>query len=343
MVTGREGTRSRVRVAGPPQSLFLRSQVFRSPGTAPAPILREGRCTAIFPSEPSISAPASSLLGLVLRRAWSDPSRGLPGVSCQQPVGGGAGPGGWRGPLHRVAQLGQLKTPGGLQLSQRLGSQRALPLEKPPLAPVLAPAGLAGCSGATAAFGVGRWLPSPRHRPQAALEVEAAGPSLLAHLGPSHHFPRQPLEGPGPGSVSKVGEAQPAGAQGSRDPCQCLGIFPLGAGPTETGNSDMGRRCGGEASSPAPEPGKPAPCTPRAKVLLHLELWPPEANPLTSPFLSPCPAGIPRYHSQSPSMCDRKEFVFSFNTMASSSMHSAGGGSYYHQQVTYQDIKPCVM
>uniref|UniRef100_G3SPP6 Forkhead box F1 n=1 Tax=Loxodonta africana TaxID=9785 RepID=G3SPP6_LOXAF len=53
--------------------------------------------------------------------------------------------------------------------------------------------------------------------------------------------------------------------------------------------------------------------------------------------------GIPRYHSQSPSMCDRKEFVFSFNAMASSSMHSAGGGSYYHQQVTYQDIKPCVM
>ncbi|XP_029463936.1 forkhead box protein F1 [Rhinatrema bivittatum] len=53
--------------------------------------------------------------------------------------------------------------------------------------------------------------------------------------------------------------------------------------------------------------------------------------------------GIPRYHSQSPSMCDRKEFVFSFNAMASSSMHSAGNGSYYHQQVTYQDIKPCVM
>ncbi|NWW52318.1 FOXF1 protein, partial [Pedionomus torquatus] len=52
---------------------------------------------------------------------------------------------------------------------------------------------------------------------------------------------------------------------------------------------------------------------------------------------------IPRYHSQSPSMCDRKEFVFSFNAMASSSMHSAGSGSYYHQQVTYQDIKPCVM
>ncbi|KAJ6657187.1 hypothetical protein lerEdw1_002776 [Lerista edwardsae] len=54
------------------------------------------------------------------------------------------------------------------------------------------------------------------------------------------------------------------------------------------------------------------------------------------------PLGI-RYHSQSPSMCDRKEFVFSINAMASSSMHTGGSGSYYHQQVTYQDIKPCVM
>lgn len=56
------------------------------------------------------------------------------------------------------------------------------------------------------------------------------------------------------------------------------------------------------------------------------------------------PVGIPRYHSQSPSMCDRKEFVFSFNAMTSSTMHSPGSGSYYHhQQVAYQDIKPCVM
>lgn len=43
-------------------------------------------------------------------------------------------------------------------------------------------------------------------------------------------------------------------------------------------------------------------------------------------------------------MCDRKEFVFSFNAMTSSAMHSPGSGSYYHhQQVSYQDIKPCVM
>lgn len=54
--------------------------------------------------------------------------------------------------------------------------------------------------------------------------------------------------------------------------------------------------------------------------------------------------GIPRYHSQSPSMCDRKEFVFSFNAMTSSTMHSPSSSSYYHhQQVAYQDIKPCVM
>lgn len=43
-------------------------------------------------------------------------------------------------------------------------------------------------------------------------------------------------------------------------------------------------------------------------------------------------------------MCDRKEFVFSFNAMTSSAMHSPSSGSYYHhQQVAYQDIKPCVM
>ncbi|XP_061299643.1 forkhead box protein F1-like [Pezoporus flaviventris] len=53
--------------------------------------------------------------------------------------------------------------------------------------------------------------------------------------------------------------------------------------------------------------------------------------------------GILQYHSQSPSMCDRKELVFSFNAMASSPMPSSGSGSYYHHQVTYQDIKPCIM
>lgn len=78
-------------------------------------------------------------------------------------------------------------------------------------------------------------------------------------------------------------------------------------------------------------------------LLLHSARWPDALTPVLPPPVSPRPAGIPRYHSQSPSMCDRKEFVFSFNAMASSSMHSAGGGSYYHQQVTYQDIKPCVM
>ena len=36
----------------------------------------------------SIWAPTSSLLGLVLERAWNELSRGLLGVSCQQPAGG---------------------------------------------------------------------------------------------------------------------------------------------------------------------------------------------------------------------------------------------------------------
>ncbi|XP_078525336.1 forkhead box protein F1 [Lissotriton helveticus] len=73
------------------------------------------------------------------------------------------------------------------------------------------------------------------------------------------------------------------------------------------------------------------------------------SHPLDQPYLHQSShstadlQGIPRYHTQSPSLCDRKEFVFSFNTMASSAMHPANSGSYYHQQVTYQDIKPCVM
>lgn len=111
----------------------------------------------------------------------------------------------------------------------------------------------------------------------------------------------------------------------------CSRLFPWGAraqglskGP-ELGESV---HHGGEWGGPGPGPRGQW-----AALLLRLELWP----------LVTSLTGIPRYHSQSPSMCDRKEFVFSFNTMASSSMHSAGGGSYYHQQVTYQDIKPCVM
>lgn len=77
-------------------------------------------------------------------------------------------------------------------------------------------------------------------------------------------------------------------------------------------------------------------------LLLRLEPRVPDPNSAPCPPLASF-SGIPRYHSQSPGMCDRKEFVFSFNTMASSSVHTAGGGSYYHQQVAYQDIKPCVM
>lgn len=111
----------------------------------------------------------------------------------------------------------------------------------------------------------------------------------------------------------------------------CSRIFPWGTvaqGPSKGRELWASVRQGGERGGEGPAPREQW-----AELLLRLELWPLVASL----------AGIPRYHSQSPSMCDRKEFVFSFNTMASSSMHSAGGGSYYHQQVTYQDIKPCVM
>ncbi|XP_014392277.1 PREDICTED: forkhead box protein F1, partial [Myotis brandtii] len=120
--------------------------------------------------------------------------------------------------------------------------------------------------------------------------------------------------------------------------------------PANGGHSYMGS-CGGGAaalnSGASYIKQQPlSPCNPAANPLSGSL----STHSLDQPYLHQnshnAPAelqGIPRYHSQSPSMCDRKEFVFSFNTMASSSMHSAGGGSYYHQQVTYQDIKPCVM
>ncbi|KAG7275188.1 hypothetical protein CRUP_023776 [Coryphaenoides rupestris] len=90
-----------------------------------------------------------------------------------------------------------------------------------------------------------------------------------------------------------------------------------------------------------------SPCNPGANALQPSL----PAHSLEQPYLhqnghSTDLQGIPRYHSQSPgSMCDRKEFVFSFNAMTSSAMHSPSSGSYYHhhQQVSYQDIKPCVM
>lgn len=88
-----------------------------------------------------------------------------------------------------------------------------------------------------------------------------------------------------------------------------------------------------------------SPCNPSANLTSNLQ-----AHSLDQSYLhqnshnaADIQAGIPRYHSQSPSMCDRKEFVFSFNAMTSPSMHPSTNGSYYHQQVTYQDIKPCVM
>ncbi|XP_066541185.1 forkhead box protein F1 [Hoplias malabaricus] len=105
------------------------------------------------------------------------------------------------------------------------------------------------------------------------------------------------------------------------------------------------------------QPPPLSPCNPAANSALQPSL---PTHTLEQPYLHQNGhsaselQGIPRYHTQSPSMCDRKEFVFSFNAMTSPSMHSPpSSGSYYHhhqhqhqqqqQQLAYQDIKPCVM
>lgn len=54
--------------------------------------------------------------------------------------------------------------------------------------------------------------------------------------------------------------------------------------------------------------------------------------------------GLPRYQHHSTPVCDRKDFVLSFNSV--SSFHPSASGPYYHHhhhQSVCQDIKPCVM
>ena len=129
--------------------------------------------------------------------------------------------------------------------------------------------------------GAGRWLPGARPRPQAALEVEAAGPSLLAPLTPSlsatgslpsqAQYPRR----------ERPGQRAPRVA-GILD--RVWGIFPLGAGPTETGSWDAGR------PRPSAEPGRPAPHSNGASPP---GAWASGGHPLMPPFLSPCPRRHP--------------------------------------------------
>lgn len=197
------------------------------------------------------------------------------------------------------------------------------------------------CTEASKAFGVGKWLPW-RQAAGCPGGGDRQGPPwrLLINFGHPHPFLIGLRKPPVLGSVSKVGEAQAAGAPGSRDSRLCPGIFPCSSqlGPKQ-GPGTPGSRCCWQSRGV----GRALRPTGRGQRCFSNLNSGPQHSLFTTPLPVTSLAGIPRYHSQSPSMCDRKEFVFSFNTMASSSMHSAGGGSYYHQQVTYQDIKPCVM
>lgn len=150
-------------------------------------------------------------------------------VSSQREAG--AGPGEWRALSTGVAQLGCFKLQPGFQRSCRLRSPKTLPLEKPSLPlcwPLLA---WLTALGTPPPPGAGRWLPGARPRPQAALEVEAAGPSLLAPLTPSPSATGSlPSQAQCP-RRERPGQQAPRVA-GILD--RVWGIFPLGAGPTET-------------------------------------------------------------------------------------------------------------
>lgn len=150
-------------------------------------------------------------------------------VSSQREAG--AGPGEWRALSTGVAQLRLLQTPAGVPevpqawLPKDPSSGEAL------FAPVLAPAGLARCSGDTAASR--GWKVAARRQAQASgcLEVEAAGPSLLAPL--THSLSST-------GSLPSQAQCPRRERLGQRAPRvagildRVWGIFPLGAGPTET-------------------------------------------------------------------------------------------------------------
>lgn len=194
----------------------------------------------------------------------------------------------------------------------------------------LLPVPASGCAEASTPSGLGSGCPGARPPER----WTPPGPSMAASADPSGPPPHPFLLGIGsppahalcPKRVQARAGVLPGAGMSPGVPGSSPGAHKPGPSQGwELGDSGVGVESG--------ERRAPAPRAPRAELLVHLKLSP----------LVPSLTGIPRYHSQSPSMCDRKEFVFSFNTMASSSMHSAGGGSYYHQQVTYQDIKPCVM
>lgn len=206
------------------------------------------------PPGPSVSARASSLLGLVLEEAWEGSSRGPcqeSAVSSQREAGARS----WRmeGSPRGSHNWGCFKLQPGFQRSCRLRSPKTLSLEEALFAPVIGPCWPGSTALGLPPPGAGRWLPEKQAPGLEHPWKWAAGPaSLLAPLTPSPSATRKP---PKPGSVSTEGEAGAAGTQGCRDHDRVWGIFPLGAGPLrpETRNWDVGR------PRPSAEPGRPVP------------------------------------------------------------------------------------
>lgn len=146
-------------------------------------------------------------------------------------LGGGAGPA-WRleGPLRRVAQLGRLQTPGGLQLSQRLGSQRALHLRSHPWPPcwplpawlaALGPPQPLGLEGSCPAPGTGPRL-SWKWRPLDLLCWRISAPLTTSPSASGRPRPRLGVQG-GRGPASRR-----SGEQGS---LPVSGDLPFGRRP----------------------------------------------------------------------------------------------------------------
>ncbi|XP_030737420.1 forkhead box protein F2 [Orcinus orca] len=195
-----------------------------------------------------------------------------------------------------------------------------------------------------------------------------AGAGAPGHAHPHHHHHHHvPHMSPNPGSTYMASCPVPAGPGG---------VGAAGGGGGGGGGGDYG-----PDSSSSPVPSSPAVAS---AIECHSPYTSPAAHwssPGASPYLKQPPAltpggtpaapaglhtsmstysleqsylhqnaredlpvGLPRYQHHSTPVCDRKDFVLSFNSV--SSFHPSASGPYYHHhhhQSVCQDIKPCVM
>ncbi|TKC38305.1 hypothetical protein EI555_021634, partial [Monodon monoceros] len=195
-----------------------------------------------------------------------------------------------------------------------------------------------------------------------------AGAGAPGHAHPHHHHHHHvPHMSPNPGSTYMASCPVPAGPGG---------VGAAGGGGGGGGGGDYG-----PDSSSSPVPSSPAVAS---AIECHSPYTSPAAHwssPGASPYLKQPPAltpggtpaapaglhtsmstysleqsylhqnaredlpvGLPRYQHHSTPVCDRKDFVLSFNSV--SSFHPSASGPYYHHhhhQSVCQDIKPCVI